>query len=464
MQIRLETQGSDVTIDDLGGVTFVDPSTTTLYDSTSQTNPFSLDDLRDSVDLQSSIDASDIVIKDEDDNEYETILSIVDKININQNNYVVINTLSDFPAASGGKITLLPSTKYFITGSIVIGTDYIEMSENTTLEGVSGFVAQIIYTGSGGAIRGTDVTCSINSITFVASGVSGKVFDLSNAANTKTFVLQQCIIANSTEIGSVDGFNIVLIDIVNHVNNSDGWTFTDNTNLFLLDTSFSDDNGGTFVDLSSGTFDNVIISRCNFEVGGGDTGLDIDYASITVTNSINIFSNVFSGAGTLTTGFDVDDVKINVKSNGGLANFTAGASMYWEDVTGTMSLASSDGYKKITGNTSSGANLKRFSHTSPNRLTYNGIEDISAKVNVSLAAYYTTGGAFIASIAVAKNGTVVTGSGSGFTIYSADEPCGTDVQLSLSNGDYIEVFIKKFVGRSTNIVVSFLNVQVNELS
>jgi len=75
MQIRLETQGSNVTIDDLGGVVFTDPSTTTLYDTDVQANPYSLDELRCSTDLQAAIDATDIVLKDQNDNEFATVLA-----------------------------------------------------------------------------------------------------------------------------------------------------------------------------------------------------------------------------------------------------------------------------------------------------------------------------------------------------------------------------------------------------
>ena len=126
-----------------------------------------------------------------------------------------------------------------------------------------------------------------------------------------------------------------------------------------------------------------------------------------------------------------------------------------------MSLNSASGYVKITGNTSVGANLKRFTHTSPNRLTYIGKETIEVNISVALAAYYASGSAFIASIAVFKNGTLISGSENGFTIYSADEPNATNAITSLSTNDYIEVYIKKFVGGSSNIAISFLNLQIN---
>ena len=379
-------------------------------------------------------------------------------------NVVQVNSLSDLPIPSGGKYVLAANTMYAINVSLNIATDYLECSNNTIITGTSSFISQIIYTGTGGAIRGTDVTVSFNRITFIANNAAGKVFDFSNAAKTKYFVLKDSVIASSTEAGLVSGYFVTAIDYINHIGNADGWQFEGNTHLILTDLLFDQTNAGKYIDCPTGTFEDIVISRCHFDVNVTVTGIDINAAAIVLSNGANILDNVLEGAGTLYTGFSVSDLKFNVKSNRGIPNFVSTGSMYWENQTGTMTLAASDGWKKITGNTSIASGLKRFSHTSPNRLTYIGKESKSIKVNVSLTAYYATGGAFISSIGIAKNGVIQMGSASGFTIYGADEPCSTNLQLDLVENDYIEVFIKKFIGASTNIVISFLNVQINELS
>lgn len=378
---------------------------------------------------------------------------------------VYITALSDFPAPSGGTITLAANTRYFIdANSINLGTDYLTFSDGTVLEGTNAFESSITYTGIGAALRGTDVTVAINQLTLVTTNIAGSVLVFDNAAKTKSFSIHECVIANSNKVGLISGFNLVLFRVISFAANTDGITFIGNSHLFFLDCYFAMSNTGTFIDLPSGTFDSVILSRCHMDVSLGTTGIDIDAATAIINDDITIQSCVIVGAGTLYTGFSESNLEFNIKGNTGLPNFVAGGSMYWEENTGTMTLAAADSWKKITGGTSMGAGLKRFTHTSPNRLTYIGTETITVKVNVALALDYDSGSAFLAEIGVAKNGTIVTGSANGLSVYASDEPASTNIQLSLATNDYIEVFVKKISGASTTIKAGFLNVQVNELS
>ncbi len=377
---------------------------------------------------------------------------------------IQVNNITDLPAPSGGKHVLEANTAYFFNTSINIAGNYIECGDNTTIQGNSTFLAQIIYTGTGAAIRGVDVTVSISHVTFIASGVGASVFSFTNAAKDKNFIFRNSAVTLSTEIGTISGYKIALIQTINHSTNLDGWTFDAVKHLFFLDTFFDSANGGTYIDLPTGTFDDVIMARNRFDVPAAAIGLAIDAETITVTNNISIISNIISGVGTHTTGFTVADLKFDVKMNFGIVDFVSGASMTWSENTGTMTLGSAAGWTKITGGTSLGTNLKRFTHTSPNKLTYVGLKTLLVSINVSLAGNYVSGGAFVASISVFKNGTLIAGSENGFTIYSADEPCSTNKQVSIEKDDDIEVFVKKFVGPTTTISFGFFNVQINELS
>jgi len=51
-----------------------------LYDSAVQNNPYSLDEIRNSTDLQTAIDASDIIIKDANDVVYTTMVAITSAV------------------------------------------------------------------------------------------------------------------------------------------------------------------------------------------------------------------------------------------------------------------------------------------------------------------------------------------------------------------------------------------------
>ena len=115
MKIIVVTQGADVTVDDLGKVTFSDPSTTTLYDSLLQTNFFSLEEVRLSADLQTEITAGNLELQDEDGNPFESVISLVNSVESGTSNRLIINSLSDFPKVAGGKYTLADGKTYQIT-------------------------------------------------------------------------------------------------------------------------------------------------------------------------------------------------------------------------------------------------------------------------------------------------------------------------------------------------------------
>jgi len=60
-----------------------------------------------------------------------------------RNNHVLVQDVTDFPASSGGVITLQTNTTYEINGSIMIA-DKINLN-NATIIGLDGFEDQVIY-------------------------------------------------------------------------------------------------------------------------------------------------------------------------------------------------------------------------------------------------------------------------------------------------------------------------------
>jgi len=380
------------------------------------------------------------------------------------NNEVVVNQLTQFGTPSGGKYTLSANTRYIISDSINIGTNYLQLAENTSLSGISPFISAIIYTGTGGAIRGTDTNGYMENIAISAATATAEAIVLSNVAKNKSFVVANCVFNACDKIGSVTGFFDFALNFSQFTSNINGFTFIGVLHLFIQQCLFHDSNSGTYISAPSGTFEDIIIENNHMDIPIGRTGINIAASTVIITEVATIVSNILNGAGTIYTGFSVSNLRYNVKANVGIPNFISQASMVWSNVAGTMTLSAADGWKKITGNTSISSNLKRFTHTSPNNLTYIGLTPITVKINISCAVYYTSGGAFISSIGLSKGGVMIPSSDNGFTIYSADEPCSTSIITSLVTGDTIQGIIKKFVGASTNIVVSFLNIQINELT
>lgn len=376
---------------------------------------------------------------------------------------VVVNSLSDLPTPSGGTITLAANTKYIWAASVTIGTDYLTLSDGTSIQGTSGFVAQVIYTGTGGALRCTDANVSIQNLTIVPAAPGGKCWDLRNVGKNKTCYINQCIISSQDTLGVIDGFNIQFVDTCNFVNTSNGIEFKAGNYLYAVNIGFDSTNTGTFINIPSGAYIGGQIINCTMNIASGSTGINLNSAT-TFSAVCLIQGNLFTGAGTIITGHNTTTYyDVEYKGNSGLANTVASASLSWVSNTGTYT-QTGNSYVKITGGTSVVSGISRFTHTSPNRLTYNGKKPINVKINVALAIDYQSGSAYISKIGIFKNGVLIANSENGFTVYSADEPCATNIQTTLSQGDYIEIYSYKFGTGSQTVKASFLNVQINEVS
>ncbi len=379
-----------------------------------------------------------------------------------RSNYTLVKTKSDLPSPVAGVITLAAGHLYEINGSINLGTDKLVLSGDCKIVGGTAFSDNIIYTGTSDMITCVDFNLSVSNMTLVTTGAGSQIFNCNNAGKTKNFVIQDCLITNSVKAGTVSGFNNVVLNIVSYQVVADGWNIDNTTHLFLINQNFEDNCGGTYIDVSSGTFEVMMLRNNILHVDTGNTGLDINSLGITVNGNVSIIGNSFLGAGTLTTGFTVNDSDFVVKSNSGLSDFLASSSMTLSSTTANLNVAAST-WTKINGTTSLDLG-NRFSMPSNNRLQYDGVEDIAIKINVALAAYYTSGGSRVAEIGIYKNGALVAGSQNGFTIYSADEPNSTNGQITMTTNDYVEIWFQKFGGSASNdYIFSSLNVQITEV-
>ena len=394
-----------------------------------------------------------------------TVAQVQTMLNIsNLTNYKVIKVKADFPTPSAGVITLVANTYYLINGSINLGTDRLVTSGDCKIEGLSAFSDNLIYTGTATALfNSTDHNVSITNLSLISTGATSKVFEVSNVGKTKNFVFQNSVITSSISGGNITGYANVLLNVINMFSNTTGFTFIGNGNLFLSNVNCNSSSLGTQVTLPSGTYNRVSIRNCVFDVAATNTGLNIQAGSITVTNNISIIANAFSGLGTLTTGFTVNNSNYVVESNSRLSDFVPSGSMAMiGNVTQTLNVSGST-WRKILG-TTTGGTLNRFTMPTNNRLTYVGLESITVRVSFACAAYYTSGASRIAEIGLYKNGVLITNSQNGFTIKLRDEPCSTSIIVTLNQNDYIEGWFQKFGGAATDdYVFSYLNIQINEL-
>lgn len=255
------------------------------------------------------------------------------------NNTVLVNSVSDLPAASGGTITLAANTVYeFNTGSFNIGTNYLTISDGTIIQGQSSFNTSIVYTGTGGALRGTDVSFAARQIVF-ASPV-GSVLDFTNVAQTKNISLQNCVISSQTSASVITGYNIVFMSQTRFISCVGGLNLVNNLGVALELVVFNATNSGTYITLTPTATTTVKIQNCDLEINTGNIGINV--TAVTIASGIIIgcdfkgtatVANRLTGVNGNTTGWNISyganigiaglqfvDIEITTTTNAALGN------------------------------------------------------------------------------------------------------------------------------------------------
>lgn len=238
-----------------------------------------------------------------------------------RNNHVLVKTKADLPTPSGGIITLAAHTSYEINGSIVLGTDRIVLSTSNIIYGIDKSDDQLIYTGTGDMITGTNEDVSIRNITIGATGAGSKCFSLTGDG-TNIAEISECIFGNSVQVGEITGGMAIAVFRNNLVTGcAEGVDVAgNNDDLFFTDNLFQGFTGtATAIKIATGNYHTIMISRNMFEISATQTGLNI--GTITFTGGGFITNNSFEDGGTYLTGIDAnsDGWRIPSRSNIGIA-------------------------------------------------------------------------------------------------------------------------------------------------
>lgn len=207
-----------------------------------------------------------------------------------RDNYVIVKTLSDFPAASGGTITLDENTLYEVNGTITL-SESIDVN-GAYLIGKDTNEDVLNYTGSSALFTGS-ANASFRNITFNNSN-SGSLFNLT-ASSTNSLIAQSVVVVGFNSVGTVEGYGLVFFNVVQYIANSNGIIYTDIGNLLLNNMGWQPSNGGSY-ETFTGTFEFIQKVSGFTTVGPGAIGLDV--GSNPTVGSGTLLGTVFSGAGT----------------------------------------------------------------------------------------------------------------------------------------------------------------------
>jgi hypothetical protein len=295
--------------------------------------------------------------------------------------FVFVNSKSDFPTPSSGVITLEDNYTYFICSTVDLLGDRLVAGDNTTILGGSSENCRIKSTGisSTTALLSSNYSLPMRSITLEAPWAINLV-----ASNPSVHALDWFGVnfTNCARVGIISSYNNFIMLDGAFLNSQDltfdGTTGTVGFNQCLFTGNFG--LGGTKSILNfPSTFictRRIRVTVCSFIVPSGYTGITVQNGvAFSQPESFILQTCNFSGPGTkigISTHTDVNGRDSFFEGNRGIQNTYASGQFYMRDnATPTaIGIGSTDVWTKIAGITTTEGSINSKFTASDNRLTY----------------------------------------------------------------------------------------------
>lgn len=354
---------------------------------------------------------------------------------------VVITVESDFPAPSGGVITLAGKTDYLVVADITTANRFV-MQEDTLLRAEDSSQVTLIYTGSGDFFTGVDVNSKITKITL--SCPSARLFNMSSSDGSHNFQFVNCTVITVNEIAVFDGlFAATVVDTAFLSILSTGITFLNNISFFLMNDSFMTISSGAIFDLGTATFDTfetssslLILNGSSNFISGLTTSANINSGGLGTVLNIGT-----KGTGVPLSGVTTDDARWQFSLNDDIADTRPDSLI--SNVSGTTVTISTVNTPVKIGGTWTDERASVFTNDTGGKSIYIGGKDAPLPIDITLSIEPVSGTnkAFTAYVAI--DGTVQTNSGiSGLADSGSPQNLTLIWQTVFQSNTFVEVFIE----------------------
>lgn len=374
---------------------------------------------------------------------------------------VMVNVLSDLPAASGGVITLVANTNYVLGANVSIGTDRIDASAGgISWTSNNQFGPTLTYTGTGSMFTVLDNGFHMFQARLIAA--SGQVFDFSDVAAPGTHLIQveRVQVSGCSKFATMTNLQAIIINNSEIVLCNDGLTTVGSSWSLISVVRFGMiTTDPTFIGIDLGTSVTLAAEMQNLAaIGLGAPGA---IAVSGLTNSGNILAGSLAtfrdanilGNMTPIAGLTPDDTRWKFDGNAGiqdtmpdgLASLNANAS---ETVISFVSTP-----VKVVG-TWVVERQSQFTVDTTGRITYIGERPITVPIDIVTTINSAGGTNKDIEIYAALNGSIIPNSGKTNRV-GQNDPKSTTVmwQLTLNQNDFLEVFVENDTD-TVNLVVS----------
>ena len=236
-------------------------------------------------------------------------------------NYVIVNSMSDFPAAAAGVRTLVGDTYYYITTNLSTSDRFDVSNNNIAIKSSNDAqFSQLTYSGSGDMFTGSNANFTISSLSLNAP--SGRLFNFTDTAGVSLLHIKDVTVPSCNKIAliagasfgeiKVSGFNVT--EAV-----TDGFDFgTTTINKFTARDSTFKISAGALFKLATAVFADFRLNGLNANLNGAGVYLLSGAASSAniASGSLGTVHNVkTTGAGTPLSTIAVTDVRWQFTAN-----------------------------------------------------------------------------------------------------------------------------------------------------
>jgi len=389
-------------------------------------------------------------------------------INLLLDNIVNVNTLADLPTPVASVITLLANTTYIITGTIALAGNRIVLASNTQLRGIDSQNSILEYTGSGNLFTAT-LNFAIHDLKVTAT-TAAKIFALTGglyeSAFITNFVVNGCV--NMGTVASWYSFFWQGGAVVSNTGTT-GLVFSGTCNILIVELCewITWATNGIAIDLGASTFNTCSFVRCGFTgYSTGQTGIKIAASSANINSGKigRVQDSVFASSLTnAVQNLAAGDLRWTAHDNSGLLSTVKQAQGYIVGSALNTTFAGTGAGNEVLVNFGAAflADIQnKFTISTAGRITYTGVFSTSIYFTANLYSIVAGGAARTYIFYLAKNGTIITSSGSKEQ-FDGSSPANVSVAslTQMQNGDYLELKVMA-VTATTSLNVDTASIKV----
>lgn len=380
-------------------------------------------------------------------------------------NQVVVNELSDLPAAVAGAIQLEDNTNYIFAAPITTPNRFI-VGQNSAFTANNTFFPIITYTGTGTMFTGVDASFGITQLTVDCP--NAQVIDFSSPTNPIGNILSIFALGvlRCKKAGRVD--NLLVCEILRSafVDCTDGITVEGTTkwSVYSYSTVAFTSSSPTFVgtDFTASLHRSVFLENTIMRAPAGAVGIT------GASNSANLRSNElatvtnggFSGGITPLSIISESDIRWEFQNNGGVVDSQKLADTFLT-IPETVTNPGTGVFTTIGGGNWLSEAGSRFTVGADGEITYNSEQDADFSVIATATVEKVGGGSDQIALRISKN---LSASAKTESVTQNSSPTSLACQgvFRFTQGDVVELAIANNTGAS-DMMVSVANLIVTRL-